>query len=161
LPDSESKNFGILIGSIFHRLIVFVVKRTLIPSFNLMKKHSVQLIFGILGITATIGISALQPAIAQTSNRDSNVFTNTQGGDSRGGFNSSNSDELSGMFDLFHRAVLGNPRSSSEFRQEQQNSIGSEASDFRQRQQELLRQRQPSTPTTTPQSTPATPQSNQ
>jgi hypothetical protein len=107
-----------------------------------MKKSSTQIIFGILGIAATLGMAAGSPAIAQTSNRDANVYTNTQGGESSGGFSSGNSGDLGSMFDLFHRAVLGTPRSSSEFGRTQQNSIGSEASDFRQRQQELLRQRQ-------------------
>jgi hypothetical protein len=107
-----------------------------------MKKSSTQMIFGILGIAVTLGMSAWQPAIAQTSGRDANVYTNTQGGENQGSFGSSSSGDLGSMFDLFHRAVLGVPRSSSEFGREQQNSIGSEASDFRQRQQELLRQRQ-------------------
>jgi hypothetical protein len=107
-----------------------------------MKKSSTQMIFGILGMAVTLSLSAWQPAIAQTPGRDANVYTNTQGGENRGGFGSSSSGDLGSMFDLFHRAVLGVPRSSSEFGQEQQNSIGSEASEFRQRQQELLRQRQ-------------------
>jgi hypothetical protein len=125
-----------------------------------MKKHSVQAIFGILGMTTAIGISATQPAMAQSTNRDANVYGNTQSGDRTGGFSSDNSGELGGVFDLFHRAVLGSPRSSSEFRQDQQNNIGSEASDFRQRQQELLRQRQQTPNSTTPQATPPVPQRN-
>jgi hypothetical protein len=117
-----------------------------------MKKSSTQMIFGILGIAAALGMAA--PAIAQTSNRDANVYTNTQGGESSGGFSSGNSGNLGSMFDLFHRAVLGSPRSSSEFGREQQNSIGSEASDFRQRQQELLRQRQGTPASPNPQASP-------
>jgi hypothetical protein len=111
-----------------------------------MKKLSTLLLFGILGIAGTLGIAAAQPAVAQTSNRDANVFTNQSGDRSSGSF-SSGGGQMGGMFDLFHRAVLGVPRSSSEFGQEQQNSIGSEASDFRQRQQELLRQQQQGSPT--------------
>jgi hypothetical protein len=127
-----------------------------------MKKSSILMIFGILGMAATLGMAAVPSAIAQTSNRDANVYTNTQGGESRGGFSSGNSGDLGSMFDLFHRAVLGSPRSSSEFGREQQNSIGSEASDFRQRQQELLRQQQGSPNSPNPQASPvpAQPRSN-
>lgn len=46
------------------------------------------------------------------------------------------------FFDMMHRVQLGNIRSVSEFGQDQQNSIGTEAADFRARQQELLRQRE-------------------
>ncbi|NJR38340.1 MAG: hypothetical protein HC781_05180 [Leptolyngbyaceae cyanobacterium CSU_1_4] len=116
-----------------------------------MKKLSTRLAFGILGMAGTMGMligQALlaQPSRAQTSSRDANVYGNSQSGDRpSGGFGSGSSD-LGTMFDLFHRAVLGTPRSSSEFGQEQQNNIGSEASDFRQRQQELLRQQGSMTP---------------
>jgi hypothetical protein len=131
------------------------VKPTLIPDFCRMKKLSTQLIFGILGIAGTLGISTFQAAIAQTPSRDANVYRNTQGGD--------RSSDMGTMFDFFHRAVLGSPRSSSEFGQEQQNSIGSEASDFRQRREELLRQQQQGSTMTRPQASPtpiATPSRN-
>lgn len=118
-----------------------------------MKKLSTHLTLGILGIAGTLGILSLQSAVAQTSPRDANIYGNTQSGDRpSGGFGSGSSD-MGSMFDLFHRAVLGTPRSSSEFGQEQQNSLGSEASDFRQRQQELLRQQQ-GNPAIAPQATP-------
>ena len=127
-----------------------------------MKKLSTQLAFEILGIAGMLGIFSFQSAIAQTSPRDANVYTNTQSGDRPAGGFGSGSSNLGSMFDLFHRAVLGTPRSSSEFGQEQQNSIGSEASDFRQRQQELLRQQQgnPIAPQATPTPTPISPQRN-
>ncbi len=94
-----------------------------------------------------LGIFSFQSAIAQSSSRDANVYSNTQSGD-----RPSSGANMGTMFDLFHRAVLGVPRSSSDFGNEQQNSIGSEASNFRQRQQELLRQQQgnPVTPQATP-----------
>lgn len=118
-----------------------------------MKKLLTQLTFGILGIAGTLGILSFQSAIAQTTSRDANVYGNTLSGDRPAGGIGSGSSSLGSMFDLFHRAVLGTPRSSSVFEQEQQNSIGSEASDFRQRQQELLRQPQQGTPIV-PQATP-------
>lgn len=123
-----------------------------------MKKLLTQLAFGILGMAGTLGIFGFQAAMAQTSSRDANVYSNTQSGDRQSG-----GSDLGSVFDLFHRAVLGTPRSSSDFRQEQQNSLGSEASDFRQRQQELLRQQQqgnPGVPQATPTPVPMPLQSN-
>lgn len=117
-----------------------------------MKKLFTHLACGILGIAGTLGIFGFQTAMAQSSSRDANVYGNTQSGDRpSSGFGSGSSD-MGSMFDLFHRAVLGTPRSSSEFGRDQQNTIGSEASDFRQRQQELLRQQQgePIAPQATP-----------
>ena len=104
-------------------------------------------------MAGTLGILSFQSAVAQTSPRDANVYSNTQSGDRPSSGFGSGSSGMGSMFDLFHRAVLGTPRSSSEFGQEQQNSLGSEASDFRQRQQELLRQQQ-GNPAIAPQATP-------
>jgi len=117
-----------------------------------MKKLSTHLTLGILGIAGTLGILSLQSAVAQTSSRDANVYSNTQSGD-RPSTGFGGGSDMGSLFDLFHRAVLGTPRSSSEFGQDQQNSLGSEASDFRQRQQELLRQQQ-GNPAIAPQATP-------
>lgn len=141
---------GKLVGSNFGLIDVYS-KAHLIPDSCPMKKISTQLAFGILGIAGTLGIFSFQTAMAQNSSRDANVYGNTQSGDRpASGFGSGSSD-LGNMFDLFHRAVLGTPRNSSEFGQDQQNNIGSEASDFRQRQQELLRQQQePIAPQATP-----------
>jgi hypothetical protein len=44
------------------------------------------------------------------------------------------------MFDLMHKMQQGSIRSQSEFGQDQQNSLGTAASDFRSRQMQLLRQ---------------------
>jgi hypothetical protein len=120
-----------------------------------MKKLSTQLAFGILGIAGTLAISSFQFASAQTTSRDANVYGNTQSGD-----RPPTGTSMGTMFDLFHRAVLGVPRSSSEFGQEQQNSIGTEASGFRQRQQELLRQQQQGNTMTNPQASPTNPQAS-
>ncbi len=46
------------------------------------------------------------------------------------------------FFDIMHRAQLGNIRSLPEFGQDQQENIGSQASDFRTRQRELILQNQ-------------------
>lgn len=52
----------------------------------------------------------------------------------------SGTDDL--FFDIMHRAQLGNIRSLPEYSQDQQESIGSEASDFRTRQRALILQNQ-------------------
>jgi hypothetical protein len=114
-----------------------------------MNKRSIQ--FCLASVAGMLMVTALQPVNAQTPN--ANVYSAPSGDRNSGSFNSNSSGDLGGMFDLFHRAVLGVPRSGSEFRQEQQQQIGSEASDFRQRQQELLQQ-QSGGSTTTPQNVP-------
>jgi hypothetical protein len=57
------------------------------------------------------------------------------------------SDQYSAFFNLMHRMQLGTIRSTTEFNQDQQQSIGSEASDFRSRQrQQLLKQQNQAVP---------------
>lgn len=46
------------------------------------------------------------------------------------------------MFDLMHRAQQGQIRNSREFSQDQQESIGNEAADFRTRQMEAVQQQE-------------------
>jgi hypothetical protein len=118
-----------------------------------MNKRSIQI--SLVGMASMLAVITAQPVGAQTPN--ANVYSAPSGDRNSGSFNSNSSGDLGGMFDLFHRAVLGVPRSGSEFRQEQRQQIGSEASDFRQRQQELLRQQSgggATTPQNVPPSTP-------
>jgi hypothetical protein len=76
-------------------------------------------------------------------------------------FSNQNNPSSEPVFDVMHRAQLGNIRSLPEFSKDQQDSLGSEASDFRTRQRALIQQSQPQTAPTQPvsQSTsqPATP----
>ena len=60
-------------------------------------------------------------------------------------FSNQNNSSSEPLFDVMHRAQLGNIRSLPEFSKDQQNSIGSEASDFRTRQRALIQQSQPQT----------------
>lgn len=55
-------------------------------------------------------------------------------------FSSTDNNDYSPFFDLMHRVQLGNIRSVSEYSRDQQQSIGSEATDFRNRQRLLLEQ---------------------
>lgn len=56
------------------------------------------------------------------------------------------------FFDMMHRVQLGNIRSLPEYSKDQQENIGSQASDFRNRQRELIQQQ--SAPTSTQTGTP-------
>jgi hypothetical protein len=90
--------------------------------------------------------SSLQPAIAQTT---VNPLDDSLSGDGRSSDPFSSSGNQSGsVLDLIHRVTLGNGRSLSEYSSTQQENLGTEASDFRTRQLELLRQQNLSQPET-------------
>lgn len=70
-------------------------------------------------------------------------------------FSEQTDDSYAPFFDMMHRVQLGNIRSASEYSKDQQNSLGSAASDFRTRQREALQQGQssqlePATPSAAP-----------
>ncbi len=71
--------------------------------------------------------------------RNSDPFSNTEGNNTTDTF-----------FDLMHRVQLGTVRSVSEYGRDQQENIGSQASDFRTRQRQMLEQGQNSAAPTTP-----------
>lgn len=60
-----------------------------------------------------------------------------------------------GFFDMMHRVQRGTIRSTSEYSQDQQESLGSEAQNFRMRQMERINQQ--SAPATTPPATVSNP----
>lgn len=97
-----------------------------------------------LSALVLIGLGAVviaPDAIAQNTSTSSGASAIDPLGDLRirdDGSDSSN--PLSNPLNLIHRAVLGNPVSLEEFQQTQQGRISDEASDFRRRQQEALRQ---------------------
>lgn len=101
-----------------------------------------------LGLSA-LAVGSASLALAQgvdpldaNNRRNSDPFSDTE------------STTTDTFFDMMHRVQLGTVRSVSEYGQDQRENIGSEASDFRTRQRQLLQQQsaQPSTPTpgTTP-----------
>ena len=66
-------------------------------------------------------------------------------------FSGNNNGGASGVFDLMHRATLGNIRSMDEFSTDQKNNLNTAADQFRRQQLELLRtpnQAAPANPTT-------------
>lgn len=88
----------------------------------------------VVGACLTVGTSV---ASAQQGGGDPLDSNNERTSDP---FSSTDSDNYSPFFDLMHRVQLGNIRSVSEFSQDQQQSIGSEATDFRNRQRLLIEQ---------------------
>lgn len=126
-------------------------------------KIKTQLAFGVL---AGIGLAfsfVPQTVLAQTGDAQplKDFQQNQQNQDP---FSGSNSGESMGVFDLIHRAQLGNLRSFDEFSAEQGKNIDSAAARFRSLQQERLRNLNqgtsvsPATPATPANSlTPATP----
>lgn len=100
---------------------------------------------------------AAQPVLAQESGAGDPLLVNPLAGDGTSDpFSSRGSGQMNGLFDLIHRANFGSGRSLSDFRQDQQESIDSAASDFRSRQQMLLQQQSPSE-ATVPAATPVNP----
>ncbi|MEM9005122.1 MAG: hypothetical protein AAGE59_16560 [Cyanobacteria bacterium P01_F01_bin.86] len=91
-------------------------------------------------VGALAGVGAMftaSEAIAQTSSEIDpleGLGTDDDGSDFFG--------DSSNPFDVIHRAILSPSMSSDEFQRQQQESIGSEAESFRQRQQEALRQQE-------------------
>lgn len=109
-------------------------------SVSFMRSASVVLAMGVLAATF------LQPAIAQTT---VNPLDDSFSGDGRSSDPFSSGGNQSGsVLDLIHRITLGNGRSLSEYSSTQQENLGTEASDFRTRQLELLRQQNLSQPET-------------
>lgn len=92
-----------------------------------------------MGAAAASGFLIMSPAIAQDNETGTATVL-----DPNAGFSSpeGNDDFLSdpmGAMDLIHRAVLTNEMSLSDFRSQQQQRLSTEAANFRQLQQEALR----------------------
>jgi hypothetical protein len=96
-------------------------------------------------IVGTLSVASLQSAVAQTVDPLDNSFSGD--GESSDPF-SSTGNQSGSVLDLIHRITLGNGRSLSEYSSTQQENLGTEASDFRTRQLELLQQRNQSQPGT-------------
>lgn len=102
---------------------------------------------------AGIGLTLCQTALAQTG--AATLQDNPQSGDnySTDPFSGQGGGQANGVNQLIQRALSAPSISDEEFLQQQQESLNSEASDFRVRQQELLRQ-QNQPPQAQPQPTP-------
>jgi hypothetical protein len=112
--------------------------------------------FGLL-ITAACWVAGTSTLSAQIDPLDANNERTTDPFSERGG-NSSDA-----FFDMMHRVQLGNIRSMSEFGQDQRESLGTAAEDFRARQRAVLEQQtQTGADGLTPSAVPnASPETNQ
>jgi hypothetical protein len=101
----------------------------------------------ISGALATSAMAQGVDPLDANSRRNQDPFSNTDNG-------------YEPFFDMMHRVQLGNVRSVSEYSKDQQENIGSQASDFRERQRLLMQQGQNPTGTTgtTGTATPVEPQ---
>ena len=95
------------------------------------------------GFGAVLGVLAVAPAVMAQSNDPAEQPVV----DPNAGFSSPDSggglfDDASGPMDLIHRAVLMNNMSLSEFRQQHQGRMTEEAANFRQLQQQAIRERE-------------------
>ncbi|MFM7427928.1 MAG: hypothetical protein ACKO7W_23505 [Elainella sp.] len=93
---------------------------------------------------ATVGLAQGVDPLDANERRTADPFSNTE------------TTTTDTFFDLMHRVQLGTVRSVSEYGRDQQENIGSQASDFRTRQRELLQQ-QSAQPTTTVETAPVQP----
>jgi hypothetical protein len=110
--------------------------------------------FGLL-IAGACWLASTSSVLAQIDPLDANNERTSDPFSERGG----NSNDA--FFDMMHRVQLGNIRSVSEFGQDQRETIGTEAEDFRARQRAVLEQQtQPSadglTPSAVPNASPET-----
>lgn len=95
-----------------------------------------QLTFGLAGLLAALGMVALVPnAIAQELETTADPL---EGFNTRDDGNDPFSDSSFSPLDIIHQVNLGGSLDREAYRQRQQESINSEASNFRQRQLEAL-----------------------
>lgn len=98
---------------------------------------------------ATLGLLCLAPAALAQSTTGTDPAS-TPRVDTNEGFGSSDANsglfgESASPFELIHRAVLMNERSSSDFRRQHRGRLSDEASNFRTLQQDALRRQQAQT----------------
>lgn len=87
-----------------------------------------------------------QATIAQTS-ETVNPLEDFQNSDNLSDPFSNRGSGQSGVYDLIHRAILGNGRSAEDFNSEQRESLNDAASEFRKLQLERFKNEQPAVPT--------------
>ncbi|MBW4660614.1 MAG: hypothetical protein KME15_18230 [Drouetiella hepatica Uher 2000/2452] len=103
-----------------------------------VSKSSIWVMLSLFAGSLAALTAFVQPVQAQTSaDLQTPVGTSDQNSNTNGDFGSVNN-----LFDLMHRVQQGSIRDPYQFSQEQQQSINSEASAFRQRQADLLKQQE-------------------
>jgi hypothetical protein len=118
--------------------------KTLSNSQHGLRSFAASLFVGLCGLGAGIVLLSA-PALAQSASSDPFRGVGSSDQDPNA-FGDSGLD----MFELLHRAQQGGLRDPYEFSNQQQESINSEAADFRTRQREALQQQSGSDPLTPP-----------
>lgn len=94
-----------------------------------------------LGISIALVGASVAEVDAQVVDSAESLTENGQSGDNNSDLFSNG--QVNSLHDLIHRAQLGQLQEMSEFNRAQQDSINSQAVDFRTRQLQLLQQAQP------------------
>jgi len=115
----------------------------LVTSTNFMKLP----ILAEIGLLSMLSMAMVQPVNAQSATDLNQGSANEESSDF---FSNRDNGGINSMLDLIHNANFGSIRTQEQFRQDQQQSINSAAQEFRDRQQQLLRQSQSTNPPTTP-----------
>jgi len=100
-----------------------------------------------IGLLSMLSMAMVQPVNAQSATDLNQGSANEESSDF---FSNRDNGGINSMLDLIHNANFGSIRTQEQFRQDQQQSINSAAQEFRDRQQQLLRQSQSTNPPTTP-----------
>lgn len=102
-------------------------------------KSLTHLALGLFAGTAAIALAFPQGSLAQLTEADQ--LQNFQMQDNRNPFSSrTDGGQSFSVFDMIHRANLGNSRSLNEFTQDQQQNLDDAAAQFRAKQRERLQQ---------------------
>lgn len=104
-----------------------------------------------IGLLSVLSMAMVHPVNAQSATDLNQGSANQESSDF---FSNRENNGIDSMLDLIHNANFGSIRTQEQFRQDQQQSINSAAQEFRDRQQQLLRQSQTINPPTTPTPTP-------
>lgn len=100
----------------------------------------------VAGITT---ISWLLPQASQAQTGDVNPLQDFQTEENSDPFSSSNQGDAFGIFDLIHRAQLGNVQSIEEYSTQQNQNLDAAAAQFREMQKKRIQGESTATPTVT------------
>lgn len=122
---------------------------------QVLSKPLTQLVVGLLAGTALVPFVLPQPILAQSLDLDPSQDLQRQ--DNSDPLNGSGTGQGFSVFDMIHRANLGNGRTLEDFSVEQRENLDSAAAEFRARQRERLQIQQNQTDPANPANTVTTP----
>ncbi len=92
-----------------------------------------------IGLLSALSVATIQPVSAQSATDLNQGSANEESSDL---FSERDNAGVNSILDLIHNAQFGSIRTQEQFRQDQEQNIDSAAQEFRNRQQQLLRQSQ-------------------